>query len=400
MADRLRYVKSLDGIRGLGMIGVISAHYGYLQCAWVGVQFFFVLSGYLITSILLAEKEQPFRQYLGRFYWRRMLRIFPVYFGFLLICGIFYLLLKQPREFPRVLPSLLTYTYNFYLVPPDRSLGGIFPHLWSLSVEEQFYLLWPLLIFALTPRGARWMVVAILISIPLLRLLVFALTDAGPMAGIVLGRLFYLATEFQLDGFAAGAAIAVFKLTNVKIMPRTLILAIGGALFLGLVNLLIAQRAGLVTNFSRYDAAGTVVGGISFGYPLLMPYNGQFLWGYSLMNFLNMALIICASQANAIARFFENRFLCYLGQMSYGMYVFHLPLQRLFQYAFPVHPRTWLGMMIFLPLFATVIAVAHLSYFHFEIRFLGLKDYFAKRAERSRQRKLERPLQASPPIAQ
>ena len=181
-------------------MGVIAAHYGYLQCGWVVVQFFFVLSGYLITSILLAEKEHPFRQYLGHFYWRRILRIFPVYFGFLLICGIFYLLLKQPREFLQVLPSLLTYTYNFYLVPPGRSLSGIFPHLWSLSVEEQFYLLWPLLIFALTPRGARWMVVAILISIPLLRLLVFALADAGPMSGIVIGRLFYLATEFQLDG--------------------------------------------------------------------------------------------------------------------------------------------------------------------------------------------------------
>jgi peptidoglycan/LPS O-acetylase OafA/YrhL len=397
MSDRLHYVKSLDGIRGVGAVGVIAAHYGYLQCGWVVVQFFFVLSGYLITSILLAEKEHPFWEYLGRFYWRRILRIFPVYFGFLLICGIFYLLLKQPREFLQVLPSLLTYTYNFYLVPLDRSLSGIFPHLWSLSVEEQFYLLWPLLIFALAPRGARWMVVAILILIPLLRLLVFAVTDAGPMSGIVLGRLFYLATEFQLDGFAAGAAIAVFKLTDVKVVPAKLTLAIACALLLGLVNLLIAQRAG---HFYHDDPRGTVFGGISFGYPLLMPYHGQFLWGYSVMNFLSMALIICASQANALASFFENRFLCYLGKMSYGIYVFHLPLQRLFQYAFPVHPRTLPGMMVFVLLFATVIAVAHLSYFHFEIRFLGLKDYFAKRAERSRQRKLERSLHGSPPVAQ
>jgi peptidoglycan/LPS O-acetylase OafA/YrhL len=88
MADRLRYVKSLDGIRGVGAVGVIAAHYGYLQCGWVVVQFFFVLSGCLITSILLAEREQPFQHYLGRFYWRRIRRIFPVYFGFLLILGI------------------------------------------------------------------------------------------------------------------------------------------------------------------------------------------------------------------------------------------------------------------------------------------------------------------------
>src|SRR5947207_15434336 len=112
MADRLRYVKSLDGIRGVGAVGVIAAHYGYLQGGWVGAQFFFVLSGYLITSILLTEKERPFRQYLGRFYWRPTLRIFPVYFGFLLICGFFYLLLMHPREFPQLLPSFLTSTYH------------------------------------------------------------------------------------------------------------------------------------------------------------------------------------------------------------------------------------------------------------------------------------------------
>ena len=391
MADRLRYVKSLDGIRGVGAVGVIAAHYGYLQCGWVVVQFFFVLSGYLITSILLTEKERPFRQYLGRFYWRRTLRIFPVYFGFLLICGFFFLLLKQPREFPQVLPSLLTYTYNFYLASPNRSFGGIFPHLWSLSVEEQFYLLWPLLVFVLTPRGTRWMIIGILILIPLLRLLVFAVTEASPM---VLGRLFYLATEFQLDGFAAGAAIAVFKLTDVKVAPAKLALAIACALLLGLVNLLIAQRAG---HFAPESPKGTVFGGISFGYPLLMPYNGQFLWGYTLMNFLSMVLIISASQPNVVARFFENRFLCYLGKMSYGIYVLHLPVQQCFRGAFPIHPRTWPGMMIFLPQLATVIAVAHVSYFHFEIRFLGMKDYFAKRAERSRRRKLERTLRASPP---
>jgi peptidoglycan/LPS O-acetylase OafA/YrhL len=398
MPDRLHYIKSLDGIRGVGALVVIAAHYGYLQCGWVVVQFFFVLSGYLITSILLTEKERPFRQYLGRFYWRRILRIFPVYFGFLLIWAILYLLLKQPRELPQLLPSLLTYTYNFYLVPPGRNLSGIFSHLWSLSVEEQFYLLWPFLIFFLTPRGARWMVVGILISIPLLRLLVFAFIYRGPMSGWIIGRFFYLATQFQLDGFAAGAAIAVFRLTDVKVRPTNLLFAIGGALVLGLINLQIAKHSGAIIDFSGYGRAEILFGGMSFGYPLWMPYNGQYLWGYSVMNFLSMALIICASQANVIARFFENRFLCYLGEMSYGIYVVHLPLLYVFTYMFPVHPRTLPGFMVFLVLLATVIAVAHVSYFHFELRFLRMKDYFSKRTERSRRKKLERPLPASPPI--
>src|SRR5689334_9145361 len=91
--------------------------------------------------------------------------------------------------------------------------------------------IWPLFVFVLTPRGTRWMIIGILILIPLLRLLVFAVTEASPW---VLGRLFYLATEFQLDGFAAGAAIAVFKLTDVKVAPAKLALAIACALLLGL----------------------------------------------------------------------------------------------------------------------------------------------------------------------
>src|SRR5437868_3540535 len=110
----LRYIPSLDGLRGVGAILVIAAHYGYSSAGWIGVEFFFVLSGFLITSILLTEKNRRFGAYLGRFYWHRLLRTFPAYFGFLLISCLIYAWTRQPNGLPHALPALAGYWYNFY----------------------------------------------------------------------------------------------------------------------------------------------------------------------------------------------------------------------------------------------------------------------------------------------
>ena len=73
-AKSLRYIPSLDGLRGLAAILVLATHYGYSEAGWIGLEFFFVLSGFLITSILLTETNRRLGKYLGRFYWRRLLR--------------------------------------------------------------------------------------------------------------------------------------------------------------------------------------------------------------------------------------------------------------------------------------------------------------------------------------
>src|SRR5438477_12314280 len=122
-AKSLRYIPSLDGLRGLAAILVLATHYGYSEVGWIGLEFFFVLSGFLITSILLTETNRRLGKYLGRFYWRRLLRTFPAYFGFLLVCGILYLCITQPRGFLSELPSLATYWYNFTIVFPRHPLN-------------------------------------------------------------------------------------------------------------------------------------------------------------------------------------------------------------------------------------------------------------------------------------
>ena len=105
-AKSLRYIPSLDGLRGLAPILVLATHYGYSEVGWIGLEFFFVLSGFLIASILLTETNRRLGEYLGRFYWRRLLRTFPAYFGFLVVCAAVYVCVRQPQSFLDVLPSL------------------------------------------------------------------------------------------------------------------------------------------------------------------------------------------------------------------------------------------------------------------------------------------------------
>ena len=375
-----RYIPSLDGLRGLAAILVIAAQYGYAQTGWIALEFFFVLSGFLITAILLTEKSRRLGEYLGRFYWRRLLRTFPAYFGYLLICIVVYVCIGQPRGFLDVLPSLATYWYNFdYLSDPHRS-SVVFGHLWSMSVEEQFYLVWPLFVFALNTNHLRRVIIALIVLIPILRLACFGYYHCHGVGELYTAGIFYFATPFSLDAFSIGAAIAVFRLIEWELKPRWFFLMSGCVLVLGLLNMSIGENPyNRIPHVGEVGAFGRFFGGFSFGYPIFLLQNKQFLWGYSVIDLLAAALIICASQQNRLQRFCENRFLWHLGRISYGFYIFHLPILYLLKPIVPKNQWSLLGVASFLVVFVTTFCLAQLSYFYFERRFLMMKDHFGRR---------------------
>jgi peptidoglycan/LPS O-acetylase OafA/YrhL len=121
----LHYVKSLDGLRGAAISFVLLFHAGFFLPGWTGVQLFFVLSGFLITDILVRTKTAPIQTYLARFYWRRALRIFPVYFLFLLAMAICVLVLGKPDSYGRDWPFLVTSTTNFGRLRDSESPSGV-----------------------------------------------------------------------------------------------------------------------------------------------------------------------------------------------------------------------------------------------------------------------------------
>jgi peptidoglycan/LPS O-acetylase OafA/YrhL len=307
----MQHIKSLDGIRGVAVLLVVLFHGGLIPFGWVGVQLFFALSGYLITKILTQEADRPIVEYFGHFFWRRALRIFPLYFFFLALAATSYVFTTKPTSFGADWPYLLTYTTNFGRLR-STDVGLEFIHLWSLAVEEQFYLFWPLLVYFLPLAMFKRVTMGIIVLTPLVRLLLyFCLLGHDPDW---VGRAIYCLPISQMDAFASGAAISLWRLEVLKISKRLLFLAFIVAGFSG--------GAILAYEHSAYRAAVKW----SFGYLMyLLPAYG-FVWQYSLLNFLSALIIICAVQPGRLNKILAWNPVVRIGEISYGIYVYHLPL--------------------------------------------------------------------------
>ena len=370
----MRYVKSLDGIRGLAVLLVVLFHYGYVLFGWIGVQLFFTLSGYLITSILLDDKARPFPAYMGRFYWRRSLRIFPLFFAFLAVAGVTYALWGRPRTFRTDWHYLLTYTANFARIR-SIDLGGSFGHLWSLAVEEQFYLLWPLLAYFLPTKQFKWVVVAFLLASPLIRFAMFEIIFGASHDAAYAGRLVYVLPFTQFDAFAAGAAIPLFALHDLKHAGRKFLMAVGA---LGVTGFAV-----LVVNHLWHGGAFFK----SLGYAMYLIGNYQYVWGYSLLNLASALAIICALQGLAPTRVLAHRSLVWMGKVSYGVYLYHVPLLMILHWALlklgvaSVSPLGRFGLFVIYV--GAVLALSWASFRWLESPFLALKDYWEKRARKN-----------------
>ena len=367
----MRHVLGLDGIRGIAVLLVMLFHFGYLAAGWIGVQIFFALSGYLITSILLADKASSFSAFAGRFYWRRTLRIFPLILVFLLLLAAIYRFSGAPASFAADWPWLLTFTANFARMR-EGDLGPHVVHMWSLAVEEQFYLVWPLLLFFVPVAMFRWVVAAFLLGAPVLRLVVFqALLGAG-FDEEYAGKAACVLPFMQFDAFAAGAAIPLWRLDRMRHAGRLLV-----------ATTCVAAAAGLCMLASQhFRGEGAFVSSLGFAHLLVQGHG--YVWGYSLLNVLSMLWIVCTIQGIGPAQLLENRGMVWVGKVSYGIYVYHLPI--LFAGVFVAERMDLqlsggLRLVFFAAWVITVMAVAGASYKWLEMPFLKLKDRWQTRSK-------------------
>ncbi len=342
------HIRSLDGIRGIAVLFVVFFHLGLLQIGWIGVQIFFVLSGYLITGILQAQRHQTFGRYLYRFYKRRSLRIFPLYFFFLTLAGIAFWTFDVPESFIRDWPWLVTYTANFARMR-DTDLGDAFVHLWSLAVEEQFYLIWPLAIYALSPTAFRKVIIGLIILCPFARLGFFLAFHGADHNW--LGRSIYGLPISQFDAFATGAVVAMWPIKR------------SGKWFAASLTLsAICGAAVIAHQHLAYLAARKW----SLGYAMFLMEDYGFVWGYTIIN-LTSALGISFA-INSYPTFLESKTIVRVGVISYGIYVYHVPLLLCLQ---ELHMDKFLLLLIYLPL---VYVIAEVSYRFLESPFLAFKD--------------------------
>jgi peptidoglycan/LPS O-acetylase OafA/YrhL len=347
----------LDGIRGIAILLVIfhneTSRYPFLHLdrifanGWMGVDLFFVLSGLLITGILLDTKKSA--GYFRNFYARRCLRIWPLYYSSLLFMfGVIPLLFPAESKtvFERSSPwwAFPLYLQNF-LIPIPESATGLLGVTWSLAIEEQFYLVWPLIVRFCSTRLLRWIAVSVICLSPVLRLFLSS-------AGVDI----YSNTFSRLDGLMAGALLAIV-IRSTDFDPSRNLGKAWVALCIATPLAFLTEAVGarrIVFSMSAAASASLVY---------LALYSGQ--------RWLQGAL--------------RNRFLVYTGTISYGLYLLHkIPFNlgtalHLNQYPVLAAPI----------LLAIAYGMATLSWSLLEKPFLNLKRFFVTESSRLRNADLQ-----------
>jgi peptidoglycan/LPS O-acetylase OafA/YrhL len=341
---RFGYKPELDGLRALAVLAVFVSHVGWgpLLGGWIGVGIFFVLSGYLITSILMSEWDRTGGIGLKRFYLRRLLRLYPALLVMLAFCALFAPTFGDGGTAGGYVFSALA--TGLYFQDFVTGIGGSthgFLHTWSLAVEEQFYLLWPpLLILALR---RRWTVLNVALTGVLISwsLLVFTTDPRGSDAPMSYAMPYTRAGELLL-GCALAAWLAISPAILRTAFAR-LVLAPVSLLGLG-VLLLVSGAAGM-----------------SSWMPLQIMTTALLAAG--------LILGLVANQGQLTGRLLRLKPLVGLGVISYGFYLYHLPLLIL---SVKYLPGPWAGQVAFA--LVMTLAAAVCSYRWLERPLLRLKN--------------------------
>lgn len=351
---------ALDGLRGVAILLVLFVHnYGFMNYfffGWVGVDLFFVLSGFLITEILLDTMNQP--GFLKKFYIRRFLRIFPLYYLLLVVC-LFLLpaissLHLDIRFYDQNQVWQWAYLQNWLYVFKVPYGDKLLMHTWSLAVEEQFYLVWPLLILLFrSPRKLMVLMLLIFIGVGIARYLVWN----QQVEDLAYNSLY---TFTRIDGLCIGSMIAILQ----KLQPG----------WLKKYSTLLVFLMALV-NFGFYFM------NIRSGFTL--PYLA--FVGYSTFAVLfGLVVYECVNEGKHWLKWMlDNRILKFFGKISYGLYVWHWPLYLLLfePLLFWIVKEFHLSIKWAATGSATLALIAALvmsllSYRFFEKPFLSLKNRF------------------------
>lgn len=302
-----RYIKELDGLRGFAILAVVLVHLfpNLLPGGFLGVDIFFVLSGFLITSLLLKEYNQNQRIDLRGFYIRRVRRLLPALVAFLVIFGVYAKFQYSAEEFTKYSIgafSSLAYVHNWIVGYTSYSSASI-NHFWSLSVEEQFYLFWPLIVlFGLRKRHCG----SSLIRIFLATLLFVVCLRVAFIEFGVHPLTIYCSTFSRMDGMIIGALLAYLLASAEK-------------------NCFLMSE---LSRYSRYLSlfalAPIFLSMITLSTSALSTYT----WGISLTCLCTCVVILDVfTNENGLVRAALGwKPLVQLGKISYGVYIWHYPI--------------------------------------------------------------------------
>jgi peptidoglycan/LPS O-acetylase OafA/YrhL len=358
------HIRELDGLRAIAVLLVFLNHFAptvsiprlqiIYEVGWIGVDIFFVLSGFLITGVLLAARDSP--GYYRNFYIRRALRIFPLYYALLATMVFGMVIAHGGFAYHRMVDSWGSPAWLFaYLGNIRTALSGVSPPrsfvpMWSLHVEEQFYLLFPFVVHSLSQRALRRTLIVLVVAAPLIRLGLSGLVPNRPL-------IEYMLLPCRMDGLALGALIALRLRTRPLLVNRWALATFAAALTVAACALF-------------------VIGGRSFDTPL------ERTVGYSLFSLsaASWILWVILFRGSAPTNWLNLRPLQYLGKISYGLYLLQMPAAGLLLWLAgplqlgPDWLRTAAGS---LTLAALCVGLASASWYALERPLLRLKERLA-----------------------
>ena len=355
------HIPELDGMRAIAVLMVVLMHVTTLDDqssaalstvaprflsvvighGWLGVDLFFVLSGFLITGILVDGRDRP--HYFRNFYGRRALRILPLYLVCIIVMAFFY---KGYSSY-----FLLSVAFLANMAGP---LGVAVPHgpgvFWSLAVEEHFYLVWPALVRVLNRRALAWTCAAIIITEPILR----AVFSAR-------GTDFYALSWFRFDGLASGALLALWFRSPLATKRRSFIAAAACV-----IASIVITVAGLPFGIMSKTVAG-----------MSLRYN------QATLVFCAGMLVAIAARSTPLTAPLRWRFSRLTGDLSYCLYLIHLSLldgyMALFRHYVPAGFTFSQLVLRGVVVLAASYGLALLSRRFLERPFLSMKRYFTDR---------------------
>ncbi len=373
----LPHVDALDGLRGLAVAGVLLFHGGHLTGGYLGVDLFFVLSGFLITSLLLVEGRDREHIALGSFWARRARRLLPALGGLIVGVAVYCVVFAQPSELSRIRGdafATVAYVANWHSIATGTDYWALFrtpsplEHTWSLAIEEQFYLVWPLVFVGLlawwkrrTPQAVLVVALVGAVASTLLMVALYSPSDAS--------RVYY-GTDTRATGILLGAALAALLAIRGPARSHTARVTIEVAGWVGFVVLALA--------WTQLSGESETL------------YRGGFL----VCGLAAILVIATAVHPNRLllGSALGFRPLCLLGIISYGLYLWHWPVDLVLD-----ADRTGIdGWPLFAVQTAVAIGIAVVSYRWLErpIRrgaldrpAVGVRDARARRGAGGRHRR-------------
>jgi peptidoglycan/LPS O-acetylase OafA/YrhL len=358
----LGYLPGLDGLRAISVLAVLAFHHyfiggheqGFAPGGFLGVEVFFVVSGYLITSLLLAERRETGTVSLRRFWTRRARRLLPALFALLAVV-ILYALVFLPDAINTLKSNTLaalSYTSNWWLIVSHQSYAaeagrpGLLKHLWSLAIEEQFYLIWPPMLLLGLRKLGRQRMISTMLAVALASTVLMAVVANGSINAA------YYSTDTRLSGLLLGSVMAFFYAPyQIRGRPgRGVRVALDGAGVLGLVVLLWAFGHYTFPAVARADTS-------------------VFRGGFLLVDVATLLVIAAVVHPRSdLGSILGCKPLRWIGLRSYSLYLWHYPIFCITRPGLDVPLHGWPDLALRLGL---SFGAAELSYRYVETPIRG-----------------------------